>query len=141
MPSAVATKKSSVAGTKRKAESSKEAYVKKPKVGTSSSKSPDKKTKKPFVKPAKIQEDSSDDDVDDMDEDGGVPLDDGDDSDDSGTPVPKVKDGVHPDRVKATANGAGPNGMCFWDRLKLPMLTFLRILFSRSSCKAEANGC
>jgi hypothetical protein len=24
--------------------------------------------------------------------------------------APRVEDGVHPDRVKATGNGAGPNG-------------------------------
>jgi hypothetical protein len=54
--------------------------------------------------------DSSDEDFDGIDDDGGVALDDAEDSYESEEPLPTVHQGVHPDRVKANVNGAGPNG-------------------------------
>lgn len=115
MPAATHTK-TAMAGTKRKSDSAKEGHVKgakKPKVDvavrpkTTANPKPHVKS----IKVAKVEvpplEDSSDEDL--GSQDGGVPLNDL-DSESEGTPAPKIQDGVHPDRVKATANGAGPNG-------------------------------
>jgi hypothetical protein len=50
------------------------------------------------------QPDSSDDEYDGFDDDGGVALDDTEES------LPTEQQGVHPDRVKANGLSAGPNG-------------------------------
>jgi hypothetical protein len=73
------------------------------------------KAKGPIVKEATVQTqtDSSDDDFDEFDEDGGVALDDAEDSDDAEESLHIVQQGVHPDRVKANGNGAGLNGTIF----------------------------
>jgi hypothetical protein len=73
------------------------------------------KGKGPIVKEVTVeaQADSSDEDSNDSDEDGGVALDDAEDSDESEESMPTVRQGVHPDRVKANGNGAGPNGRIF----------------------------
>lgn len=114
--------KSEKNGTKRKAESGKDGKVKKTKVDISAEKP--KHEKKVHIKAPKVKkviappppEESSDDDSPDaMSDDGGVTLGE-DDSEESEEAVPKIQDGVHPDRVKATANGGGPNGgftLCF----------------------------
>jgi hypothetical protein len=114
MPSATTSKKDSPSGTKRKAESTKDNGAKKPKVGGSSSngrtdsKPSSKKSAKSVPKPTKVQEESSEDDFDAMDQDGGVPLQ---DSEDTDIPMVDALEGVHPDRVKAYVAGQGPNGM------------------------------
>lgn len=115
MPATTSTK-AAPGGTKRKSDSGKEGYVKgakKAKVDVAV-RPKESASKKPVLKSVKVRktelpplEDSSDEDL--ASEDGGVPLD-ALDSDSEGTPAPKIQDGVHPDRVKATANGAGPNG-------------------------------
>jgi hypothetical protein len=76
------------------------------------------KAKGPIVKKATVQTqtDSSDDDFDEFDEDGGVALDDAEDSDTEES-LPTVQQGVHPDRVKANGNGAGLNGTILYSRL------------------------
>lgn len=73
------------------------------------------KAKGPTVKEITVQApaDSSDGDFDSIGEDGGVALDDAEDSDESEEPLPAVHQGVHPDRVKANGNSAGPNGIIF----------------------------
>lgn len=74
------------------------------------------KAKGPIVKNATVQTqtDSSDDE---FDEDGGVALDDAENSDGAEESLPTVQQGVHPDRIKANGNGAGPNGTIFHSKL------------------------
>jgi len=69
----------------------------------------------PIVNEATMQAqaNSSDEDSNGSDEDGGVALDGVEDSDESKESLPTVHEGVHPDRVKANSNGAGPNGKIF----------------------------
>ena len=116
MPSTAKTKMS-IAGSKRKAETAKEVSAKgskKPKFDSLRSKAQTPKATKPAVKSmrAPVEQNSSDDDFDGLDEDGGVDLDKDEDTDESkDIPVPEQFQGVHPDRVKAAGNGAGPNGM------------------------------
>ncbi len=76
------------------------------------------KAKGSIVKNATVQgpADSSDDDFDGFDEDGGVALDDSQESDQAEESLPTVQQGLHPDRVKAHGNGAGPNGTIFYSR-------------------------
>jgi hypothetical protein len=87
--------------------------------GKMDTKVPQAKAKGPIVKKATVQTqtDSSDDDFDEFDEDGGVALDDAENSDDAEESLPTVQQGVHPDRVKANGNSAGPNGTIFHSRL------------------------
>lgn len=114
MPTATSAK----IGTKRKAEIGKDNYVKKPKVdGDKKSRGPEVKVKKVHVKAPKEKkapkvvepEPSSDDEFDGMSEDGGAALDEEEDDSES-IPIPRAEDGIHPDRLKAATNGAGPNG-------------------------------
>jgi hypothetical protein len=77
------------------------------------------KTKCHTTKDVKIQApaDSSDDELDSTDEDGGVALEQAEDSEESDESEKSPHTGhhvVHPDRVKANANGAGPNGMIIY---------------------------
>jgi hypothetical protein len=69
------------------------------------------KVKSPIVKKvaAAARADSSDDDFEDFEEDGGVALDDVEGSDDAEESLHTAHQGVHPDRVKANSNGARPN--------------------------------
>lgn len=108
---------------KRKAEPSKEAHVKgtkkskvegestKPEKKKSSIKEdkPKKKSKedKPEKKSKKPKMAESDEDSDDMDVDGGVPLNEAEEED---TPMEDANDGIHPERRQFAA-GQGPNGM------------------------------
>jgi hypothetical protein len=73
----------------------------------------------PIVEEATMQAqaDSNDEDSNGSDEDGGVALDNSEDSDESEQSLPAVHQGVHPDRVKANGNGAGPNGIIFYSIL------------------------
>lgn len=103
MPSATTTKTSS-SGTKRKADSTKSGRSnegKKPKTDVEKKAS---KSKKAVVKAVEEPEASGEDDFDAMDEDGGAPVD-GEAEDvemgDDETPLA----GLHPDRMKAVANG------------------------------------
>jgi hypothetical protein len=118
MPSAT-TSEDSMSGSKRKAETGKEGHAKgskKPKIDSSKAKSGTTKTQKPLptksTKKVQVavpaQADSSDDDSDGLDSDGGVELENTEETDESSEQ--KQFEGVHPDRVKATSNGAGPNG-------------------------------
>jgi hypothetical protein len=77
------------------------------------------KVKGPVVKEVTVQAqaDSSDEDSVDIDEDGGVMLDNTEDSDDSGEPLPSIHQGVHTDRVKANGNDVGLNGTIFYSIL------------------------
>lgn len=94
---------------KRKAEVVKDGHAKKPKVQSSK-----QHVKAP--KPAKVVEtraSPTDDSSDDFNA-GGAELEKDEEFDsESEEAGPKIQDGVHPDRVKATANGAGPNGAYF----------------------------
>lgn len=123
MAAPATTKKSSTSGMKRKAEPSKEAHVKgtkkskvegestKPEKKKSSIKEdkPKKKSKedKPEKKSKKPKMAESDEDSDDMDVDGGVPLNEAEEED---TPMEDANDGIHPERRQFAA-GQGPNGM------------------------------
>jgi pumilio family protein 6 len=114
--------KIAMVGTKRKSDSGKESYVKgnkKPKVDDVAVRSKAHKISKPNPKFSKVEavHDSSDDDMNDDNSDGGVPLTYSKDTESEGTPTPKENDGVHPDRVKATANGAGPNGIFLYSNI------------------------
>lgn len=73
------------------------------------------KARGPIVKEVTVQAqaDSSDEDSNDSDDDGGVALDNAEDSDESEESLPTVHQGVHSDRVKANGNGAGSNGTIF----------------------------
>ncbi|KFY36327.1 hypothetical protein V494_05123 [Pseudogymnoascus sp. VKM F-4513 (FW-928)] len=123
MAAPVTTKKSSTSGMKRKAEPSKEAHVKgtkKSKVDGESTKPEKKKSSKKEDKPEKKSKEakpekkakkpkmaeSSADDSDDMDVDGGVPLNEPEAED---TPMEDANDGIHPERRQFAA-GQGPNG-------------------------------
>ncbi len=112
MPSATTTK-SAMAGTKRKAAPVKSVHVKKPKtdkdvVIKKASKSKSTAKTAP-VKKVQEPSDSDEDDLDsDVDSDGGVPLDleensleNEEEQDDSEENLPKVADGLHPERAKA----------------------------------------
>jgi hypothetical protein len=107
-----------MAGTKRKAESAKGNNfkgTKKPKVDAVRNEARTPKTSKPYVKPTsrepEEEDDSSEDDFGDINDDGGVVLVGISNSEtDLESPVPKGRDGVHPDRAKAVVNGTGPNG-------------------------------
>lgn len=109
---------------KRKAEPSKEAHVKgtkKSKVEGESTKPEKKKSSKKEDKPEKKSKEDkpdkkkskkpkmaeSDEDSDDMDVDGGVPLNEAEEED---TPMEDANDGIHPERRQFAA-GQGPNGM------------------------------
>lgn len=114
MPTAT-TKKLPNAGSKRKAELVKEFSTKgskKPKIDHSRSKVVAPKSTKPAGKTVKapIEQESSDDDFGDFDEDGGAGLGHDDTDKSNATPDQEQFHGVHPDRVKAAGNGAGPNG-------------------------------
>ena len=114
MPTATKTKLPN-AGSKRKAEVAKDVSAKgskKPKIDRPRSKAvvpkPIKHNGRSVQTP--IEQVSSDDGFDGFDEDGGVELD-HDDADNSNvTPEKEQFHGVHPERVKAAGNGAGPNG-------------------------------
>lgn len=114
MPTATKTKLPN-AGLKRKAELAKEAPTKgskKPKIDRLHSKAVAPKVIKPAINSVKapLEKDSSGDDFSSFDEDGGVELD-YEDMDKSDLKPEQVQfHGVHPDRVKAAGNGAGPNG-------------------------------
>ena len=124
MPSATATKPAT-AGTKRKS-AEKDGYVKekkKAKTGSdvkSVSKSKDKTKPKPVLKKAQKVEQMSESESDDSDADGGVALDvkdskvddstsdiEGNDSDSED--LPKVADGLHPERAKAVVTNSTQN--------------------------------
>lgn len=122
MAAPATTKKSSTSGIKRKAEPSKEAHTKKSKVDAESTKPEKKKSSKKEDKPEKKSKedktekkkskkpkmaDSNDEDSDDMDVDGGVPLNEPEVED---TPMEGADDGIHPERRQFAA-GQGPNGM------------------------------
>lgn len=124
MAAPATTKKSSTSGIKRKAEPSKEAHVtgtKKSKVEAESTKPEKKKSSKKEDKPEKKSKEdkpekkskkpkmveSNDEDSDDMDVDGGVPLNGAEEED---TPMEEANDGIHPERRQFAA-GQGPNGM------------------------------
>jgi hypothetical protein len=103
-----------MAGAKRKAESSKDAHIystKKPKIDSVRNKPEVSKSKAVMKLKTQAPADSSDEGFDGFDDDnGGANLDAEQDSDESEVPVPIIKQGVHPDRVKANSNAAGPNG-------------------------------
>ncbi len=115
MPSATTTK-GKVAGTKRKAEPIKDIGakdIKKTRTGFSSGQDFKKKTHKPFDKHTDVRDESSEDDLDELEREGGVPLDQQRDSDarasDETPSALAIRDGVHPDRVEATKD-AKANG-------------------------------
>jgi hypothetical protein len=90
------------------------------------------------------QADSSDDDFDGSDEDGGVALEGSEDTDeldelDESEDAPqRGQQGVHPDRLKANANGAGQNGMIIHLVLYAYPKQVYRNIIQRGSCKAKA---
>jgi hypothetical protein len=147
MPSATTTK-SAMAGTKRKATPVKNVHVKKPKTDkdvvvkkASKSKST---TKTAPVKKVQEPSDSDEDDLDsDVDSDGGVPLDlegtsseNDEEEDDSEENLPKVADGLHPERAKAVVvNSEFPLFSRLNSYLRMP-----RSIFQGSTCQTEAIG-
>ncbi len=99
--------------SKRKAESTKEPYVKGAKKSKSSSDKPEKKSKKedkPDKKAKKVVKPESEDDAMSVDSDseGGVQLNSAEAEED--TEMGEAQDGIHPER-RAFAAGQGPNGM------------------------------
>lgn len=125
MPSATATK-SATAGTKRKSAPEKDVYLKEKKKAKidsdvkSVSKSKDKTKPKPILKKVQKVEQPSDSESEDSDADGGVPLNvrdlnvedstsdvEGNDSDSED--LPKVEDGLHPERAKAVVTNSTYN--------------------------------
>jgi pumilio homology domain family member 6 len=104
MPTTAPTK-SAMAGTKRKSSPVKNGHV--------------KESKKPKIEPGLKSSDldsDSDSGSDSDDSDGGAPLDDvlmdldekgkGEDSSDEEEAIPKVEDGLHPERAKAAATNS-----------------------------------
>jgi pumilio family protein 6 len=118
MPSATTTK-SAMAGTKRKSAPVKDSNIKenkKPKFDSSKKFATKTKTK---AMPVKKAEQLTDEDSEDSDSDGGVPLSDSEDADmDDAEPqeqdeeesdsedIPMQNDGIHPDRAKAVVTNS-----------------------------------
>jgi pumilio family protein 6 len=120
MPTATTTK-SAMAGTKRKSAPAKDSNVKenkKPKFDSGKKSALKTKTKSKAL-PAKKAEELTNEDSEDSDSDGGVPLSDSEDVDmddaepqkqdeeESGSEdVPMQNDGIHPDRAKAVVTNS-----------------------------------
>lgn len=120
MPSATTTKTAS-AGTKRKSAPVKNVHVKeskKPKID-GAVKSAMKKGKSAPVKQVEV---SSDEDSEDSDSDGGVPLDyrskkgsekeEDEEAESEEEDIPKAADGLHPDRAKAVVTNSEYLALC-----------------------------
>jgi hypothetical protein len=142
-------------GSKRKAEEVKEVRTKdskKVKVDKAQkplkskapkeSKATKEKSKPSVTKSARapFQQDSNSEDEDDSDvsEDGGVPLGADVDMEDEEEDKENELEGVHPDRVKAVAPGAGPNGSFQNTSIVSYLLTLPRYIFQGSPRKAKA---
>lgn len=89
-------------GTKRKADTSAKIANKKDSKKAKVDAKGDKKSSKPK---APVQSESSEDDFEGLDDEGGVGLDsDTEMFDGDGAPIPSASEGLHPDRAKAAAN-------------------------------------
>lgn len=101
---------------KRKAEPEKDhKQERKSKQAKYDKESAKRKEKRQLAQPSKVKkavisepEDESEDSFDGVSDDGGAVVEE--DSDDVENAAISGHDGVHPDRVKATFDGAGPNG-------------------------------
>ena len=115
MPTVTKTK-TLMAGSKRKAETTREASAKgskKPKIESARSKVKAPKSSKQISNDAKFptEELSTDEEYNGFDDDGGVELNEAEESEESTDKLEQGShEGLHPDRVKVVASGAGPNG-------------------------------
>lgn len=100
----------------------------------------DTKGKVHSAKDVKVQTqtDSSDDEFNDISEDGGVALEESDNSQELEEASPTGHEGVHPDRIKANANGAGPNGTILSRILHACSNQSCRNVLKGGTCKAKA---
>jgi pumilio family protein 6 len=119
MPTAVVTK-NTMAGIKRKSNPVKDVHVKESKKAKIDSglKSALKSSKRKPL-PAKKIEELSNSDSEDFGSDDGAPLYSEPEEDGGSEAVPKVADGLHPDRAKAVTNS---KSMCFaleWSYLNI----------------------